>query len=251
MNSLSAWPSPPDQVVLPAGEVHVWRVTLEMDPAALDKLQQALAPEEKSRAGQFHFPRDRAHFVAARGALRDILARYLDRDPAGLQFSYGPSGKPTLAPGPEARWLHFNLSHSHGLALYGLTRSGEIGIDLERIAAEVARERVAERFFSPQEVAELRALPAHLQPRGFFNCWTRKEAYVKARGDGLRIPLDSFDVSLIPGAPPAFLRGVESHWSLRELLPAPGYAAAVVTEGHAQPLRSWQWPGGRAAVSGL
>lgn len=251
MNSLSAWSPPLDRAVLAAGEVHVWRVTLEMDPASLDRLRQTLAPEEKTRAEQFHFPKDRGHFVAARGALRDILSRYLDRDPASLQFSYGPSGKPALACGPAAQEFRFNLSHSHGLALYGVTRSGEIGIDVERIAPEVARERVAERFFSPQEVEALRALPQRLQPQAFFNCWTRKEAYVKARGDGLRIPLDSFDVSVIPGAPVAFLRGVESHWSLRELLPAPGYAAAVVAEGHDWPLRLWQWPGVRAATVGL
>ena len=223
-----------------------------MDPGTLDRLRQTLAPEEKTRAEQFHFPKDRAHFVAARGALRDILSRYLDRDPASLQFSYGPSGKPALVCGAEAQELRFNLSHSCELALYGVTRSGEIGIDVERIAPEDARERVAERFFSPQEVVSLRALPARLQPQAFFNCWTRKEAYVKARGGGLRIPLDSFDVSLIPGARAAFLRGVESYWSLRELLPAPDYAAAVVAEGRDWPLRLWQWPGVRGvAAAGL
>ena len=248
MNSLSAWSCPPDRPVLAAGEVHVWRATLEMDPATLDRLRQTLAPEERTRAERFQFPKDRAHFVAARGALRDILSRYLHRDPASLQFSYGPSGKPALACGAAAQEVRFNLSHSRELALYGVTRGGEIGIDVEHIAPEDARERIAERFFSPREVASLRSLPAYLQPQAFFNCWTRKEAYVKARGDGLRIPLESFDVSLIPGTPAALLRGVEPHWSLRELLAAPGYAAAVVADGHDWPLRLWQWPGVRAAV---
>ncbi len=233
---------------LPPREVHIWRVALEMDPAGLEALQQTLAPEERARAAQFHFSKDRRHFIAARGTLRDILARYLHRDPARLQLCYGPAGKPALAPG-QAQDVRFNLSHSHGMALFAVTRIGEIGIDVERIEADVARERVAERFFSPQEVSALRALPAHLQPEAFFNCWTRKEAYVKARGDGLRIPLDSFDVALIPGEPAAFLRGAGPQWSLQALMPAPDYVSAIAAEGHGWRLRLWQWHAARTAAT--
>lgn len=248
MSSASVWPLAPEGLSLSPREVQVWRVALEMDPAGLEVLQQTLAPEEKARAAQFHFPKDRRHFIAARGTLRDILARYLHRDPARLQFCYGPEGKPALAPG-QAPDVRFNLSHSHGLALFAVTRIGEIGIDVERIDADVARERVAERFFSPQEVSALRALPAHLQPVAFFNCWTRKEAYVKARGDGLRLPLDSFDVSLVPGAPAAFLRGAEPQWSLQALIPAPDYVGAIAAEGHGWPVRLWQWHAARTAAA--
>lgn len=248
MNSASLWLSPPDDLSLLPREVHIWRVNLEMDPAGLEELQQTLAPEERTRAAQFHFAKDRRHFIAGRVALRDMLARYLHRDPARLQFCYGPAGKPALAPCSQAQDVHFNLSHSHGLALLAVTRVGEIGIDVERIEADVARERVAERFFSPQEVAALRALPAHLQPEAFFNCWTRKEAYVKARGDGLRIPLDSFDVSLIPGAPAAFQRGAGPQWSLQALLPAPDYVGAIAAEGPDWRLGLWQWHAARTAT---
>ncbi len=236
---------------MPVEEIHVWRVALEMDPSYLEKLQETLAPDEKARAAQFHFPKDRRHFIAARGALRDILARYLHQEPAHLQFRYGAAGKPALTGSSEGRDLHFNLSHSDELALYAVTRAGEIGIDVERIRPEVIEERVAERFFSAQEVSALRGLPKCFQPEAFFNCWTRKEAYVKARGDGLRIPLDSFDVSLIPGAPAAFLRGAESRWSLQALLPGPDYAAAVAAEGHDRHMRLWQWPGPRESGAGL
>lgn len=249
MSSASVWPLPPDSLSLPPGEVHVWRVALEMEPAGLEELQQTLAPDERARAARFHFSKDRRHFIAARGALRDILARYLRCDPTHLQFCYGLAGKPALAPGAQVQDLHFNLSHSQGLALYAVTRIGEIGIDVERIEVDVARERVAERFFSPQEVFALRALPAHLQPEAFFNCWTRKEAYVKARGDGLRIPLDSFDVSLTPGAPPTFLRGAGPQWSLQALTPAPHYVAAIAAEGHGCRLRLWQWHAARTAAA--
>lgn len=236
---------------MPTEEVHVWRAALEADPADLERLQETLAPDERARAAQFHFPKDRRHFLAARGALRDILARYLHREPARLQFRYGAAGKPALATVSEGHELRFNLSHSDGLALYAITRGGEIGIDVERIRAEVAEERVAERFFSAQEVSALRGLPTHLQAEAFFNCWTRKEAYVKARGEGLRIPLDSFDVSLIPGAPAAFLRGAESQWSLQAFIPAPDYVAAVAAEGRDWRMRLWQWPGPREAGAGL
>ncbi len=251
MSSVSVWSAPPHSLPLRPEEVHVWRAPLEMDPASLGRLQETLVPDERARAAQFHSPKDRRHFIAARGALRDILARYLHREPASLQFRYGAAGKPALVADSGSHELRFNLSHSGELALYALTRIREIGIDVERIRADVARERVAERFFSAQEVSALRGLPEHLQPEAFFSCWTRKEAYIKARGDGLRIPLDSFDVSLIPGTPAAFLRGAESQWSLQALRPAPDYVAAVAAAGRDWLVRLWEWPGPRETGPGL
>ena len=232
---------------MPSGEVHVWRVALDVDPASLEELQLTLAPEERARAARFHFSEDRRHFIAGRSALRHILGRSLHCHAARVQFWYGPSGKPALV-GDQAQDLHFNLSHSHGLALCAVTRVGEIGIDVERINPDVAQETVAERFFSPREISALRALPAQLQAEAFFNCWTRKEAYVKARGDGLRIPLDSFDVSLTPGAPAAFERGTGPEWSLRALVPASDYVAAIAAEGHGWGLRLWEWHAPRSAA---
>jgi 4'-phosphopantetheinyl transferase len=142
--------------------------------------------------------------------------------------------------------LRFNVSHSHGLALYAVTRRRKIGIDIERVRPISGPEQLAARFFSAGENAELCALPEHVKHEAFFNCWTRKEAYVKARGEGLSLPLNQFDVSLNPGEPARLLR-VErdpqeaARWSLQGLTPAPGYVAALAVEGHGWRLACWEW----------
>jgi 4'-phosphopantetheinyl transferase len=143
--------------------------------------------------------------------------------------------------------LRFNASNSHGLALFAVSCGRELGTDVERIRADVASDQVAERFFSPGEVAVLRSLPNHLQTTAFFHCWM-KEAYIKAHGEGLSIPLDQFDVSLAPGEPPALLSTQQdpveaSRWRLEELNPGPGYMAARAVEGHNWKLKCWQGPG--------
>jgi 4'-phosphopantetheinyl transferase len=227
-------------------EVHLLCAPLDTTPVQYGRLEQSLSPDELERAGRFRFPKDRAHFVAAHGALRHILAGYLECRPAELRFSYGASGKPALAPGWGADTLRFNLSHSHGLALCAVALSREVGVDLEFVRPLLGDSAIPERFFSPAEVLALRALPAESQPEAFFNCWTRKEAYIKARGEGLSIPLDSFEVSLAPGEPAALVKAPDrSRWSLRALVPAPGYVAAVVAEGDDWRLRLFNWPGGR------
>jgi 4'-phosphopantetheinyl transferase len=228
------------------GEVHVWRASLDLDPYDLDNLRSTLSPDERPRADRFVLPQHRARFAAARGILRDILSRYLNCVPAAIDFHYGPSGKPALAPGSGRGEIRFNLSHSHGLALYSVAHSRGLGIDVESISSRVAEERIAERFFSPAEVAALRALPASARTAAFFRCWTCKEAYIKAKGGGLSIPLDSFDVSVTPGEPAALL-GVRddpleaARWSLEELAPGGGYAAALAVEGTGWALRLWEW----------
>jgi 4'-phosphopantetheinyl transferase len=196
------------------------------------------------RAGRFHFARDRDHYTVARAVLRDILGRYLGLAPASLRFKYNPFGKPSLDDG--ARGVRFNLSHSGGIALYAVALGREVGVDVEQLKDEMDCGGVAERFFSPSEVAALRTLPPEAQKRAFFDCWTRKEAYVKARGDGLSLPLDSFDVSVAPGEPAALLRTRDdaceaSRWTLRELSTEPGYAAALAVEGRDWRLRCWRW----------
>jgi 4'-phosphopantetheinyl transferase len=206
--------------------VHVYSARLEPDSARLACLNEGLAPEEHERAARFHFPIHRRHFIACRGMLREILAGYLEMVPAAVRFSYNAYGKPAVLDSG----LRFNLSHSGGWALFAVTEGREVGIDIERIEARVAQEQIPERFFSSCEVAQLRALPLEQQTDAFFRCWTRKEAYIKARGLGLSLPLDSFDVSLAPGEPAALLRGA-GNYSLQEL-PAPeGFAAAVAAEG--------------------
>jgi len=238
------WHSAPETLTLSSHEVHVWRAALDVPESDVRRLWDTLAEDERRRAARFVFQRDRTHFVVARGLLRVLLGRYLEHDPQRLHFIYGHNGKPELATDVEGTGLRFNVSHSHGLALYAVTRRREIGVDVERIRPAVAQETIAEHFFSPREVAVLRALPAALQATAFFACWTRKEAYIKARGDGLALPLDQFTVSLAPGEPAALLSTAwdpqeAARWALHDLAPGPGYMAAVAVAGHDWQLTCW------------
>lgn len=250
MKVSDVWPEPHGAMTLSHGEVHVWRASLEQPPGVAARLRLTLSEDERERAARFHFERDRVRFVIARAALRAVLGRYLDVPPGSLRFSYGAHGKPLLSPEFVAEsaegGLEFNVSHSHTLALVAVARGRALGVDIERLRADAAERQIAERFFSAQEVAALCALPDAQQPRAFFDCWTRKEAYIKARGEGLSFPLDEFDVSLQPDAP-AVLLGVRgdvreaARWSLRALDVEPGYAAALAVEGNGWRLRTLQW----------
>ena len=231
-------------------EVHVWRVSLEQPPRSLERLLATLSLDEKERAERFHFDRDRNRFIAARGTLRSILGGYLSREPAEIRFCYGEHGKPFLEREIAGDKLRFNVSHSHELALFAVTEGRDLGVDLEWIRPDVAEEGIAERFFSADEVRVLRGLPAEIQGEAFFNCWTRKEAYIKAIGEGLSMPLSRFVVSLAPGEAPCLLsaNGSADHsevtrWTFRELSPGTGYKAAVVAEGRDWELKCWDWRG--------
>lgn len=256
-SSASAWSVSPESITLGSDEVHVWRAALNLRLSSVETLRQTLADDEQTRAKRFHFDVDRNHFVVARGLLRVLLGRYLEAEPSKLRFCYSQYGKPALVSefdAKEEQGLRFNVSHSDGLALYAVTRGREIGIDLERLRPNFANERIAEQFFSPGEVAVLRRLPANMQQAAFFNCWTRKEAYIKARGEGLSHPLDQFDVSLIPGEPATLLstRGDPEEvdrWSLQELAPQRGYVASIAVEGRSWRLKCWEWPEGFDAAS--
>jgi len=242
----TSWSSPSKNLILGDDEVHVWRAALNIKESRVQSLRRTLTADERARAERFHFQKDREHFIVARGLLRAILGRYLDVEPSQLRFSYSPYGKPSLAGEFNADALCFNLSHADGLALYAVTRGRQLGIDIERVRAELADEQVAERFFSPREVAVLRALSGNMQPLAFFNCWTRKEAYIKARGEGLSLPLDQFDVSLTPGVTAALLRTngdpqEASRWRIQELAPGAGYVSALAVKGHHWRLKCWQW----------
>lgn len=243
------WRAPTNVLPLSSVEVHVWRALLDQPAHVLHGLSATLAEDERDRAARFHFEKDRVRFIVARGALRSILGRYLRVPPGRVQFNYSPYGKPALTAEFAAAQLNFNVSHSHALALFALARGRTLGIDVEYLRADVAVREIAERFFSANEVAAFCALPTAQQPEAFFDCWTRKEAYIKARGEGLSFPLAEFDVSLRPDEPAALLcvRGDEreaARWSLRALDVAPGYAAALVAEGHDWQLKTWQWEPG-------
>jgi 4'-phosphopantetheinyl transferase len=214
--------------------IHVWRVSLDQSMKGLEGLKQLLSNDEKDRAGRFHFERDRHRFSLARGALRAVLGRYLNIGPGKITFDYGPQGKPSLAIATPP--LRFNVSHSRDLALIAVSYGRDLGVDVEFVRSLAQGERIFEHFFSPREVETLRSLPEHLQERCFFACWTRKEAYMKACGGGLSIPLDGFEVSVDPREPPALL-GVQDDpsgplsWGMEELRPADGYIAALVAQG--------------------
>ncbi len=223
-----------------ADQVDVWRASL----AALPDLQAVLSPDELDRAARFRFEKDSRHFVAARGWLRTVLARYLDRLPADLRFDYDARGKPVvLSAGCD---LRFNLSHSHDLALLAVTKNRELGIDVEFIKESIGPE-IAECFFSAAEIAELRALPREQQRAAFFAGWTRKESYIKGTGAGLFGPLDRFTVSLAPDESRVSLRVHDdereaARWTLCSLHPGEGYAGALAVEGSDWRLRCFNWP---------
>jgi len=242
------WLAAPETLSIDEGVVHVWRAPLDPPEMTVARLAETLSEDERQRANRFVFERDRRRFTVARGVLRSLLARYLGSSPDRLRFSYGPFGKPGLAEGSGTGPLCFNASHSGDLALYAVTVGREVGVDVERIRSNFALEQVAERFFSPREVAALRDLAPENRPLGFFNCWTRKEAYIKARGAGLSLPLDRFDVSLAPGEPAALLTtlddpGEASRWSLRALSLESGTVAALAVTAPLGELRCWQWTG--------
>jgi 4'-phosphopantetheinyl transferase len=238
-----AWHVPPETLRLLEGQVHVWRISLDQDPAALGSLYQMLSADEQERANHYRFDRDRQAFITRRGRLRILLACYLGLDPASLQFSHNPYGKPFLQR-EAAGSLYFNLSHSQGLALFAFARQVDIGVDLERERRDFDCLELGDRFFSTSERAELSALPLESRFQAFFLCWTRKEAYIKAHGEGLSLPLENFDVSLTPGEPARLLAtraGLETpdQWSLFNLEPAPGYRAALAVRGRSYELHCW------------
>lgn len=224
---------------LSGNEVHVWEGSLDQAPQAVQRFRALLSDDELERADRFRFDTHRSRYVVGRGQLRSLLARYLGARPAGLRFEYGEFDKPALAGGSD---LHFNLAHSGAVVLYALTRAGEVGIDVELAEIRPRDERLAERFFSPAEVAVLRALPRSERPRAFLRCWTRKEAFLKARGDGLQLALRTFDVSLAPGQPVAVTRtewstSEPTEWSLRDLSDEhAGYIAALAIRTEAPPV---------------
>jgi len=212
-------------------EIHVWHAALDREENVLRRLKATLSLDEKARADRFHFANDRNRFVVARGLLRELLGGYLRQDPASLEFSYGQHGKPSLTVGNASSKLSFNVSHSAGLAVYAIARERNLGIDVEHVRPGSSGDDIAKRYFSAREVSDLRTLPPGARVEGFFHCWTRKEAYLKATGMGLQIPLDSFSVSLLPEKPAEFLGGVETRWHIAAFHPAEGYVAAVVYDG--------------------
>jgi 4'-phosphopantetheinyl transferase len=230
------------------GTVHVWQFEIALPRDQADRYRDILSPDENQRADRFYFDRDRIRFIAARAAMRSILAGYLNAAPSEIIFSYAANGKPGLAGGLNESGLKFNLSHSHDRALLGVVSNFCIGVDIEFIKYEFASDEIAQRFFAPGEVSRLRAIPEMERASAFFSCWTRKEAYIKAVGQGLSLPLDSFEVAFGPGVQASLLQVNTSpeeaaRWRMYSIPAAEGYAAAIIVEGkdHKIEYREWDW----------
>jgi 4'-phosphopantetheinyl transferase len=246
MDEINGWPAPRDYA-LSRNEVHVWRVPLDWSPARLRKFRAVLSADEQEKADRFHFALDRMRHLVGRGVLRTILARCTKVSAERLCFEYSPSGKPHLANGSKDAPLQFNVSHSGELILIALTIGRAVGVDVERLRTDIEAERIAASFFSPHERLALRSVPAHLRVDAFFDCWTRKEAYIKAAGHGLSLPLDQFDVSFAPGQEPALLAtrpdaDEARRWSIQAVNVGPDYRGAVAVEGAGWQLKTWDWP---------
>jgi 4'-phosphopantetheinyl transferase len=227
-----AWTRPEARLRLQAGELHTWLIALDRDQHELLDLRCLLSTQERERADRFHFERDRRRYIAGRGTLRQLLARYTRRPAEPLQFAYGRKGKPSL-PGSA---FQFNLSHSGGMAVLAVTQGRAVGIDIEHLRAVAGWQEVMKCCFSTKEQAAILDLPESEQQAAFLTCWTRKEAYVKATGDGLGIPLDRFSVDVEPGSEPALLEVLDlpseaARWRFANLPVADGYIGVVAHDG--------------------
>jgi 4'-phosphopantetheinyl transferase len=243
MSTSSTWSAPPESLSLQPSDVHVWRVDLRQSENLIEEFRRTLHEDEIQRANRFHFEKHRKDYVVGRGFLRYVLGRYLDAEAKALQFSYGAYGKPALHGAHKDSRLCFNMSHSHGVALFAITQDHRLGVDVEQIRADFASEEIARRFFSPLEVDVFNALQPKERVAAFFRCWTRKEAYIKATGKGLSQSLDEFDVTLAPGVAAALLRACDdevSGWFMSDVEVGSGFAAALAVEGVVSNIRYWQ-----------
>jgi 4'-phosphopantetheinyl transferase len=235
----SVW-VPAEHVDIPASDtIHLCCVRLLS--GSTDRLRELLSTDELARADRFVFEDDRRRFTVARAVLRQILASYLDLSASSIAFQYGDNGKPAL---DSALDLEFNLSHSGDFAVYAFGCGRRLGIDIESVAAGNNPERVAERFFTPGENASLLRLPPEERQRAFVTFWVRKEAYLKACGEGLFTSPEAFETTL--DDPPRILSvggdaGAASEWTLTDFAPAAGYHAALVQDGGAAQIERYAW----------
>ncbi|HEX2868122.1 MAG TPA: 4'-phosphopantetheinyl transferase superfamily protein [Ignavibacteriales bacterium] len=226
------------EYLLPEDEIHVWHVKAESASAA--EFWDILTRDEMERACAYYFSKDRDNFIISRGVLRILIARYLNILPEEITLHFNKYGKPFLK--KNGKELKFNVSHSKGMLLFAFSRGLELGIDIEFMRHDFAHMEIAGGFFSKNEVLMLSLLPEEMRTTAFYNCWTRKEAFIKAKGRGLSIPLDSFDVSVRPGDPPELLNiygqaGESRKWKIFNLNTAHGYCASLAVRGNPREIK--------------
>lgn len=231
---------------LPRHDVHVWWYDLDVCTGRLVSLERTLDDEERVRADRFRFDKHRRRFIAARGTLREIIARYVGAKPRALRFERGAHGKPRVINPDAVDDLEFNASDSHGIGAVALARGIALGIDLERISPDRDCELIASREFTAQERAWLCGVPETRRVTEFFELWTCKEAYLKGKGLGLTVSLDRFCVQLRPETAPRLAwsdidHGDPQRWSLHRLAVASGFAATLAVEGGGCHLRQARW----------
>jgi 4'-phosphopantetheinyl transferase len=222
-------------------ELHIWRASLDLHSAVPQHLANTLNAQERERGIKFLIPQARERFAAARGILRQLLGMYLGLPAEEIEFRYGPQGKPSLSEAHNSK-ICFNVSHSQGTGLFAFAKSADVGVDIEEVKAGFKGMQIAAHFFSDEEIAALAKLPPQLADKAFFQYWTGKEAYVKARGAGLSFPLRDFSIGFVNGK--QVLRDEEGIvWSCYALEPRPGFAGAVVGAGEGWSLRHYDWSG--------
>ncbi len=246
-NTRTVWQNLQGRYALPDYEVHVWRARLNWPLDYLDALRSVLSSDEQARADRFRQPADRRRHIIGRALSRILLGHCLGLPPRSVSLHESHNGKPGLRPEPGRTPLHFNISHSGDFVLVAIARR-DLGVDLEFIRMDIETATLAERFFSPAERMGLEALPTTMQRLAFFAIWTRKEAYIKAHGDGLSIPLDAFDVTVSPEQEPRLAAtrhdaADATRWALRDLDMGEDYRAALVAEGTDWQMKCWNWTG--------
>lgn len=239
------WQVGPARRDLTVGEVEVWLAYLDLNSEAIERLGGYLSAEEKNRAAKFHFEPDRRRYIATHGFLREVLSRHLRIDPIDIAYSPDNYGKPSLQGASAASGLSFNLSRSRALAACALVVGRAVGVDIEYRQPIEHFEAVARHNFAPSEYLALMALPEVRRERAFYACWTRKEAYVKALGQGLSLPLNTFAVSVDPATTPRINThqhdSGDSRWSISDLNISEDYAGALVVDGRPLRYNYWQW----------
>lgn len=240
----SCWQSPPNIILLKTNEIHIWRAFISSDQ--VENYKNLLTDEEMYRAGKYFFERDRQRYILSRGILKKLLSSYAKVKPENIQFIYNKYGKPYLNMPSRSVEIQFNISHSEDIILLAFTYGHKIGIDIEYQRAEFADMKIAEHFFSPAEISALAMLPDNMRKKAFFECWTRKEAFIKAKGQGLTIPLDGFEVSVMPDEPAQLLNIYDDpeevkRWMMMNIETGGNYCGALVTESDTYSVFFYDW----------